>query len=124
MAKYLAVCLAVAGLCLVPGGTARSAAPQSDEVYAAVRSNDLARVKTLVGSSAEANAKDEQGDSPLLYAAAVGSADALKYLLDKGADVNVQDGFGSTALMISATDIAKDGLLVEHGADVNRASKQ
>ena len=35
MAKYLALCLAVAGLCLAPEGTARSAAPQSDEVYAA-----------------------------------------------------------------------------------------
>lgn len=124
MAKYLALCLAVAALCLVPDGTARSAAPQSDEVYAAVRTNDLARVKTLVGSAADANAKDEQGDSPLLYSAAVGSADAMKYLLDKGADVNVQNGFGSTALMISATDIAKVRLLVEHGADVNRASKQ
>jgi len=124
MAKYLAVCLAVAALCLVPGGTARSAAPQSDEVYAAVRSNDLARVKALVGSSAEANARDEQGESPLLYAAAVGSVDAMKYLLDKGADVNAQNGFGSTALMISATDLGKVRLLVEHGADLNRASKQ
>jgi hypothetical protein len=109
---------------LLPDGTARSAAPQSDDVYTAVRSNDLARVKTLVGSSADANAKDEQGDSPLLYSAAVGSVDAMKYLLDKGSDANVQNGFGSTALMISATDIAKVRLLVEHGADVNRASKQ
>ena len=125
MAKYLALCFAVAGLCLVPWRLPHGrAAPQSDDVYAAVRNNDLARVKTLVGSPADANAKDEQGDSPLLYAAAVGSADAMKYLLDKGADVNVQNPFGSTALMISATDIAKVRLLVEHGADVNRASKQ
>ena len=124
MAKYLALCLAVAGLCLIPGGTARSAAPQSDEVYGAVRANDLARVKTLVGSPAEANAKDEQGDSPLLYSAAVGSLDTMKYLLDKGADVNAQNAFGTTALMISATDIAKVRLLVERGANVNLASKQ
>jgi ankyrin repeat protein len=124
MAKYLALCLAVAGLCLAPDGSARSAASQSDDVYAAVRSNDLARVKTLVGSAAEANAKDEQGDSPLLYSAAVGSVDVMKYLLDKGADVNAQNPFGTTALMISATDIAKVRLLVERGADVNRASKQ
>ena len=100
MLKYAALTLAVAGLCLVPDGTAQSAAPQSDDVYAAVRGNDLARLKALVGSSADANAKDEQGDSPLLYSAAVGSVDAMQYLLDKGADVNVQNAFGSTALMI------------------------
>ena len=47
-------------------------------------------------------ARDEQGDAPLLYAAAVGSLETMKLLLDKGADVNAQNGFGTTALMISA----------------------
>ena len=112
MSKYAALAVAVLGLCLAPGKALQSAAPQSDEVYAAVRANDLARLRTLIASPADANARDEQGDAPLLYAAAVGSPEAMKLLLDKGADVNAQNAFGTTALMISAVDIAKVRLLV------------
>jgi len=124
MSKYAALAVAVVGLCLAPGKALQSAAPQSDDVYAAVRANDLARLRTLVASPADANARDEQGDAPLLYAAAVGSLEATKLLLDKGADVNAQNAFGTTALMIAAVDIAKVRLLVERGANVNLASKQ
>ena len=124
MSKYAALTLAVAGLCLAPQGVARSAPPQGDELYAAVRGNDLARLRMLVASQADANAKDEQGDTPLIYAAGAGSVEAMKFLVDKGADPNAQNGFGSTALMLSATDLAKVRLLVERGANVNLASKQ
>jgi len=124
MSKYAALAVAVVGLCLAPEKALHSAAPQSDDVYAAVRANDLARLKTLIVSPADANARDEQGDTPLLYAAAVGSLEAMKLLLDKSADVNAQNAFGTTALMISAADIAKVRLLVEGGANVNLASKQ
>ena len=89
-----------------------------------MRSNDLARLRTLITSSADANAKDEQGDAPLMYAAGVGSIDAMRFLLDKGADPNAQNAFGSTALMLSATDLAKVRLLVDRDANVNLASKQ
>ena len=124
MSKYAALAVAVVGLCLAPNQAANSAPPKSDEVYAAVRANDLAGLRTLIASPADANARDEQGDVPLLYAAAVGSLETMKLLLDKGADVNAQNGFGTTALMISAVDIAKVRLLVERGANVNLASKQ
>jgi ankyrin repeat protein len=124
MSKHAALALAVVGLCLAPESRARSQTPQRADLYTAVRNNDVAGVKALVGSTADANAKDQQGDFPLLYAAAVGSVDAMRFLLDKGADVNAQNRFGSTALMLSATDNAKVRLLVEHGANVNAASKQ
>jgi len=124
MSKYAALAVAVVGLCLAPETALQSAAPPSDDVYAAVRANDLARLRTLIASPADANARDGQGDTPLLYAAAVGSLEAMKLVLDKGADVNAQNAFGTTALMISAVDIAKVHLLVERGANVNLASKQ
>ena len=56
MAKCVALAAAVVGLCLLQNGIALSQAPQSDELYAAVRRNDLVRLRTLVGSSVVANA--------------------------------------------------------------------
>ena len=97
---------------------------QSDAFYAAIRANDLPRVDEMLKQGASANLKDDRGLTPLMYAAIAGSTDAMKLLLDKGADVNARNAFASTALMWSATDIKKVRLLVERGADVNLASKQ
>src|SRR5262249_52776275 len=47
-----------------------------------------------------------------------------KLLLDKGADPKAINMYGSTALMWSATDIAKVRLLLDRGADVKPVSKQ
>src|SRR5713226_3094870 len=103
---------------------------QSEAFYSAIRANDLARLEELLKQPANANTpsrantRDERGMTPLMYAAAVGSPEAMKLLIDKGADVNARNAFNSTALMWSITDLKKVRLLVDHGADVNAASKQ
>ena len=96
----------------------------SDDLYTAIRNNDLVRLKALVRGATDANTKDGHGETPLMYAAFTGSLDAMKFLIEKGADVNSQNEFGSTALIWSATDPAKVRLLVEKGANVNLASKK
>ncbi len=78
----------------------------------------------MVHDSADANTKDGRGETLLMYAAAVGSLDAMKFLIGKGADINAQNEFGSTALIWSATDLAKVKLLLGRGANVNTASKR
>ena len=78
----------------------------------------------MLAGGASANHKDARGLTPLMYAAAVGSADAMKILIEKGADVNSKNAFDSTALMWSVTDINKVRMLLEPGADVNVVSKQ
>src|SRR6185369_2026333 len=113
-------------LFLILAGTVRAASTDNpgDAFYAAIRANDLSRLRALLPHRTSANFKDGRGLTPLMYAAAVGSPEAMKLLLDKGADPNVQNAFGSTALMWSVTDIKKVRLLLEHGADVKTASKR
>ncbi len=94
----------------------------SDQFYQAVRNNDLKTLGTLVKSS-DVNTKDSRGGTPLMYAAAFGSLDAMKLLVAAGADVNAKNAFDATALMGCATDLDKVRFLVEKGADVNAQSK-
>lgn len=96
----------------------------SDQFYGLIRSNDLNGLRALVRGGADVNVRDSHEETPLMYAAVVGSAEAMEFLISQGADLNAQNRFGSTALIWSATDLAKVRLLVEHGADVNLASKK
>lgn len=59
-----------------------------------------------------------------MHAAAFGSPETMKLLLDAGADVNAKNAFDATALIWSARDPVKSKLLIEHGAQVNVQSRQ
>ena len=99
--------------------------PEKDpeRFYSAIRDNNLTELKTLLSQKASADPPDNHGITPLMYAAEIGSVDAMRLLLDRGADVNAQNAFGSTALMWSVSDAAKVRLLLDHGAQVNTAAK-
>ena len=84
-------------------------------IFAAIRNNDITRLKTLLGAGANANARGERGVPALMYARAYGSLNAVKLLLDAGADVNSSGGLGATALMWSVTEPEKVALLVSRG---------
>ena len=64
--------------------------------------------------------------TPLWIACDVGQVDALRLLLEKGADVNQADKDGTTPLHLACfkghVDVAR--LLLEKGAEVDRAEKQ
>lgn len=110
------------GLSLGLVGTAAQTPATSpvDELYAAIRGGDTARVAALVQDRTVADLKDRRGGAtPLMHAAAHGSIETLRLLLDKGADVNARNTGGATALMWAVSDLAKVRLLVERGADVN-----
>ncbi len=120
MVKWTMVCCAVGlGLTALAG----PAADASEKFYQAIRNNRLDEVKDLVKTSGT-DVRDRRGTTPLMIAAAFGSIDAMKLLLDAKADVNAKNAFDATALMWSVTDLAKVRLLLDHGADVNAKSKQ
>jgi ankyrin repeat protein len=95
----------------------------SDRYYQAIRNNALPELRTLI-TAGSVNAGDKRGTTPLMFAAAYGSLEAMQALIDAGADVNARNAFDATALMWCATDLAKVKLLVSKGADVNARSKQ
>jgi ankyrin repeat protein len=104
--------------------TAFAASNPSDDFYLAIRTNDLTQLRALISDKANINIKDKHGATPLMYAAAVGSVDALKTLLAAGADVKTRNAFDATALMWGITNPEKVRLLLDAGADVNAKSKQ
>jgi ankyrin repeat protein len=65
------------------------------------------------------NARQADGSTALMRAALVGCAADVQVLLDRGADPNVADDTGATALMWAAYDLDKTRLLLDHGANVN-----
>jgi ankyrin repeat protein len=93
------------------------AAPE--DVFSAIRSNDLGALK-----KADVNVRDRRGNTPLQYAAGFGTAEAIRLLLDGGADVNSRNGFEATPLIWAAGNLAKTRLLIERGADVNARTRQ
>src|SRR5260370_38547318 len=94
----------------------------SDQYYNAIRSNDMASLRALLRTS-DVNARDAHGTTPLMYAAAVGSFEALRALVAAGADVNAKNSFDATALMGCAGDIDKCRWLLAEGADVKAKSR-
>jgi hypothetical protein len=117
----------VASLCFATAIAAMSAqtpAPgATDAFYPAIRSGDLAQLTIAIQKTTDVNVKERRGGAtPLMHAAAIGSLDAMRLLLDRGADVNAKNAAGATALMWAATDLAKVRLLLDRGADVNVAS--
>ena len=109
-------------VCVCLAGRA-GAQTSTDELIQAIRNNDLAGLKAAFAKGANVNARDSRDTTLLMYAASSGSAEAVKLLLDSGADVNAKNQFANTALTLAADQPEKARLLIEKGADVNAATK-
>ena len=95
----------------------------AQEFYTAIRNNDLPKLRTLT-SGKNPGTPDDRGRTPLMLAAYVGSIDAVKVLIEAGADVNAVDSSGSTPLMFGIRDVAKVRVLLDAGARANDKTRQ
>jgi len=82
-----------------------------------LRQGDLRRLREAVGLPV--NGRDAAGNTPLMIEAAYGNAACVRFLLERGAEVNAANAAGATALMRAALDEEKLRLLLEHGANPN-----
>jgi hypothetical protein len=98
-----------------------SAQSLNEDLLAATRKSDAAKVKALLDQGADVNAKSPYGATPLFFACDRGNVEIVKILLERGADVNVKDTFyGATplgwALGLGKGDPEIIRMLVEKGA--------
>ena len=82
---------------------------------------DAAIIEALIKGGADPNEKHPLGRTPLMEASRTGNVDAMKVLLDHGADVNAKETLrGTTPLMWAADEGHAPAikLLIERGADI------
>src|SRR4051812_16103134 len=79
-------------------------ATTAQDFFRVIRNNDLAQVRELSRNPSTLKTGDDRGITPLLYASAFGSLDAMRILIEAGADVNVAEPQGATPLHWAACD--------------------
>ena len=80
-------------------------------------------MKLLLAAKSDVNSKDRLGGSPLLWAAGLGTPEAVELLINSGAEVSIQDKNGLTPLLWAAGtgDPRSVQILVDKKADLNIA---
>src|SRR5579883_2912763 len=103
----------ILGTCLLALLAGPLAAQDATALFDIVRGGDLRALKAALRNPGAAKAKDGKGVTLLMYAAAFAGPDAVKMILDAGADVNAKSAFDATALLWGAGDPAKAKMLIE-----------
>jgi len=84
---------------------------------------DIAKVKKALENGEDVNSQDIAGQTALMYASETGRIEIVKYLVQKGANVNAYSGrFGrGTALIYSASTgrLNVMNYLLDNGANIN-----
>ncbi|MEB3223365.1 MAG: ankyrin repeat domain-containing protein [Candidatus Sericytochromatia bacterium] len=116
--------LAAALVVGLPGQPARADEAADQDLIVAVYSGNLRAMQEALRRGASFNARDENGYTPLHWAAFRGYVVLAGYMLDRGATVDVGDGNGYTPLMLAAWN-GQDTvvrLLLSRGASRERLS--
>ena len=98
-------------------------AASPEELFKTIRNNDLPRLKQLVGDPSAVKQADPRGTTALHYAAAFGSVESVRVLLDAGAQVNARNAGDATPLVLAAPAPQKVAALLAKGADPKLATK-
>jgi ankyrin repeat protein len=91
------------------------------ELFEALKKGDTSKAEKLLVDLRVPNARDRNGVSLLHWATFIGHPGIVRFLIEKGADVNIKDWKGNTPLHYAAKigDAIIAKLLLEKGADIN-----
>src|SRR5678809_61138 len=107
---------------LIEKGADINAKNNLDETALMWSVHDIEKLKFLIANGADVNAKAKSGNTPLLIASVgTGKYDAIKLLIDKGANVLAVNNRKENALVRAALfgDTATISLLLGKGLDIN-----
>ncbi len=97
--------------------------PRAIRIMEALRDGDRQAFRNLAREDhSVGNLKGPGGTTPLMQAVLYGDPGSVRLLLANGADPNISNEAGATALMWAVADPEKTRLLLDHGADVNACS--
>lgn len=97
--------------------------PQATRMIEALRMGDRTEFRKLLRDEPGiAKLKGPGGSTPLMYAVLYADPEAVRLLVDAGADPNPKNEAGATALMWAVDDFDKTRILLRHGADPNARS--
>jgi ankyrin repeat protein len=99
-------------------GDQGEAKPIAAELVTAIRNADTQAIRQLLNNGADVNARDAEGNTPLILASFYAAPECVKLLIDQGADVNTTNRAGATALIRAATSYEKTRWLLAAGAKV------
>jgi ankyrin repeat protein len=118
----IAVCLFARPVLCQPQREISPVSPKAQSLFEALRQGEASTLRNAIEEGTDANVRDAEGNTLLMYAAVYAKPTDLEFLLAHGADVNAANKAGHTALMRAMPDPAKVKLLVKHGADVNASA--
>ena len=99
----------------------------ANDVWEAVSIGDLNLIKESITNGLDVNARNPASGDPLLFTAAVmGHTEIMGLLLEKGADINIQNRDGNTSLHVAAFFGRADAteLLLKYDANIHARNKQ
>ena len=97
------------------------------EILSASLNGQLNIVQDFINSGIDCDLIDEHGNTPLSYSAISGHLEIVQYLVEKGANINLQNTDGITAFMLAFAAESEHfeivRYLVEKGANYNHGYK-
>ena len=99
----------------------------AQEIHEVFRSGDIDEIKTFLNQNPEMiNGMDQNGRTPLFFAAGNGNIELCRLLIEKEAKVSIRNKYGRTPLNYAIWSNNKEivELLIEEGADINNRDNE